>query len=196
MKITHVDIHLLEKKLNYQMIISRGGFSIRRHAIVQIHTDEGIVGFGEGIGDAQKITLLLQSGLIKSLIGKNPLNINLIISDLTKSNVYFEAMGSFMSAISAIEMACIDIKAKYVNLSVSDLLGGSCHQTFEAYASDVYWEKDGEKMAENALRIKKLGYKAIKVHIGVESPTLEFEIIKKIRDKIGYDLKLMLDLNA
>jgi D-galactarolactone cycloisomerase len=196
MKITHVDIHLLEKKLNYQMNISRGGFSIRRHAIVQIHTDEGIMGFGEGIGDAQKITLLLQSSLSKSLIGKNPLNINLILSDLTKNNVYFEAMGSFMSALSAIEMACIDIKAKYANLSICDLLGGKCHEKFEVYASDVYWERDGDKMAENALRIKKLGIGAIKIHIGVESPSLEFEKIKKIREAIGYDTKLMLDLNA
>ncbi len=196
MKITQIDVHLLEKKLNYEMRISRGGFSIRRHAIVQIYTDEGIIGLGEGVGDAKRITSLLSSDLCSSIIGKDPLNINQILKELTKNNVYFEGMGSFLSALSAIEMACMDIKAKYSNLTISSLLGGALHKKLDVYASDVYWDKDAHKMAENALRIKNLGINVIKAHIGVESPALEYKRIEKIREYIGYDVKLMLDINA
>ena len=59
MKIVRVEAHLLEKRLNSSMWISRGGFSVRRHALVEVETDDGIVGYGEGIGDASRIQTLL-----------------------------------------------------------------------------------------------------------------------------------------
>ena len=48
MKIKEIRAHLLQKNLTSSMKISRGGFEIRRHMIVEVVTDEGITGLGEG----------------------------------------------------------------------------------------------------------------------------------------------------
>ena len=37
------------------MQISRGGFSIRNHTLVRVHTDEGVTGLGEDLGNAHLI---------------------------------------------------------------------------------------------------------------------------------------------
>ena len=50
MKIKEIRVHLLQKKLSSSMRISRGGFDVRHHLIVEVITDEGILGLGEGVG--------------------------------------------------------------------------------------------------------------------------------------------------
>ena len=49
MIITHIEVHLLKKPLASSMHISRGGFQVRQHALVKVHTDAGITGIGEGV---------------------------------------------------------------------------------------------------------------------------------------------------
>ena len=60
MKITRVKVFLLQKQLTSSMRISRGGFSVRNHAIVQVCTDEGITGLGEGVGNACLIKAIIE----------------------------------------------------------------------------------------------------------------------------------------
>ena len=60
MKITHIEVILLQKKLSSTMQISQGGFSIRNHTIVRVHTDEGVTGLGEGVGNAHLIEAILK----------------------------------------------------------------------------------------------------------------------------------------
>ena len=65
MKITEIKVFLLQKNLSSTMRISRGGFNIRNHTIVEVHTDEGITGLGEGVGNAHVVKAILE-GKFKS----------------------------------------------------------------------------------------------------------------------------------
>ena len=121
---------------------------------------------------------------------------NEIKANLLGGDVYYERMGSAISAVSAIDIACWDIKGKALELPVHNLLGGKVCNRLESYASDVYWQEDPEKMASEAVRIKKLGFKKIKMHIGVKSPREEYHRIAAIKDAVGTDVQLMVDLNA
>ena len=60
MKITHIEVIVLQKKLSSSMQISRGGFAIRNHTLVRVHTDSGISGLGEGIGNALLVKAILK----------------------------------------------------------------------------------------------------------------------------------------
>jgi L-alanine-DL-glutamate epimerase-like enolase superfamily enzyme len=51
-------------------------------------------------------------------------------------------------------------------------------------------------MGENASRIKSLGYGAIKAHLGCKSPREDISRIQALRDAIGLDIDLMIDLNG
>ena len=196
MKIKEIRAHLLQKNLTSSMKISRGGFEIRRHMIVEVVTDEGITGLGEGVGNARLIQQILQGFMIEQALGLDPMNIEAVRSKLIDSQVYMEQKGSVICAASAIEMACWDIKGKALNVPVFQLLGGLYRNKIEAYASDIYWEEDPKKMGENASRIKSFGYGAIKAHLGCKSPREDTSRIQALRDAIGLDIDLMIDLNG
>ena len=196
MKITEIRVHLLQKKLTSSMRISRGGFDVRNHLIVEVVTDEGITGLGEGIGNARLIQQILSGAMIDQALGLDPLNIESVRDKLIDSHVYMEQKGSVVCAVSAIEMACWDIKGKTLDVPVSQLLGGLYRDKIEAYASDVYWEEDPKKMGENASRIKNLGYGAIKAHLGCKSPREDTPRVQALREAMGPDMDLMIDLNA
>lgn len=195
MRISEIRVHLLHKELIAAMHISRGGFNIRTHAIVEVITDCGLIGVGEAIGSSSLIASIIEK-IKHKVIGLNPFNISSVRTHLLDSDVYYERAGSVVCAASAIEMACWDIKGKALNLPVHDLLGGKCRDSIEAYASDIYWQKDAEQMAEEARRIVGLGFQTIKAHLGVEGLRQETKRIERIRTSIGEDVDLMVDLNA
>jgi D-galactarolactone cycloisomerase len=196
MKIKEIRVHLLQKKLTSSMRISRGGFDVRHHLIVEVVTDEGVTGLGEGVGNAHLIQQILTGSMIEQALGLDPMNIEIMRSKLIDSRVYMEQKGSVICAASAIEMACWDIKGKALNVPVSQLLGGLCRNKVEAYASDIYWEENPQKMGENALRAKELGFSLLKAHLGCKSPKEETSRVQAMRDAIGPDIELMIDLNG
>ena len=196
MKITKVKVHLLEKKLTSTMQISRGGFTVRNHAIVQVETDEGISGLGEAIGNAKVTKACIDSHLAGLAIGMDPFAIESVRMKLLDSQVYFERMGSTICGASAIEMACWDIKAKALGVPLYELLGGMTKDNLELYASNIYWEKNPKDMGKTAEKILKRGIRTVKAHIGFNSPELDHERVKVLRSAIGPEANLMIDLNA
>jgi len=196
MKITKVNIFLLKRQLKTSMVISRGGFKVRQHTIVQIETDAGVTGLGEAIGNAPLNKAILAGGLAEKILGHDPFNIEKIRQVLTDSEVYFERKGSVICAASAIEMACWDIKGKALEQPVYDLLGGKLHEKLNVYASDIYWQESADAMADYAKGIMDDGFKAVKAHIGYLPPEQEMVRLEAIRNAIGEDSHFMIDINA
>jgi D-galactarolactone cycloisomerase len=196
MKITSVKVFLFRNELSSSMQISRGGFSVRHHTLVQVETDAGITGLGEGVGNAHLVKVLIEGQLGDMAIGLDPMNIETLRDKLIDSQVYFERQGSAICAASAIEMACWDIKGKALNLPVSKLLGGPVKDQIEVYASDVYWEESPDDMARNAERVAKLGFKTIKAHIGYGTPREDEKRVRALRNALGDSIDLIIDLNC
>ena len=196
MKITDVKVYLLHKKLSSPMRISRGGFTFREHAVVEVITDAGISGLGEGVGDPRMVKAIIEGVVGNEAKGLDPLDIESIRKKLLDGKVYFERKGSVICAVSAIETACWDILGKEQGVPVYQLLGGLTCDKIAVYASDVYWEKNPHSMASNAERIAKQGIRTIKVHLGCQPPEKEVERVRIIRESIGPEVSLMIDLNA
>ena len=93
MKIQEIRVHLLQKKLTSSMRISRGGFDVRHHLIIEVETDEGITGLGEGVGNARLIQQILLGSMIEQALGLDPNNIEIIRKKLIDSHVYMEQKG-------------------------------------------------------------------------------------------------------
>ena len=196
MQITRIEVFLLKRPLTSPMHISRGGFKVRQHALVKVHTDTGITGLGEGVGNAPLIKTIIDSQLSYEAVGLNPMNVEQLRERFFHAPVYFERKGSVVCAASAIEMACWDIKGKALDVPCYDLLGGLYRKRIPAYASDIYWEENIQYMADNACRIQDLGFNAIKVHVGWESPEKDRARVKAIREAVGPEMRLMVDINA
>lgn len=105
-----------------------------RWLFLKIETDEGISGWGEPIveGRAGTVQAAVEE-LSDYLIGKDPRRIEDLWQMMYRSGFY-RGGPILMSAISGIDQALWDIKGKYHNAPVSDLMGGACRDSVRVYS--------------------------------------------------------------
>src|SRR6476619_2853218 len=110
----------------------------------------------------------------------------------------FGRKGVAMTAISAIDIALWDLLGKSARQPVFRLLGGRTKDRIPVYASRLYAMPIPELRAE-AQRYKDEGYKMMKLRFGwgpldgAAGMQKNIELVRNVRDVIGYDLDLMTD---
>jgi L-alanine-DL-glutamate epimerase-like enolase superfamily enzyme len=196
MKITDVKVHVLAKKCATRVHASRGAGEYRFHAIVEVETDEGISGLGEGIGNASLVKTIVDTGLRDLAIGLDPFDVAVVYEKLARGTLYWEHKGSVVCAASGIETACWDIMGKALNVPVYKLLGGKVHDKVHAYASDLFWQEDPASMAKAAAAYVEQGFDIVKAHLGVLGPAEEEVRVRAMREAVGPDVGLMIDINC
>lgn len=130
MKITSVDVIKLK----------RLAFSAQTPVLCRINTDEGIYGYGEAgvsIMDFSVGSYELLKLFSPMLIGKDPMDHEVIYSQLAGSFWAEGNGGVIMAAISAIDTALWDIKGKALGVPVYKLLGGKQREKLRCYASQL-----------------------------------------------------------
>lgn len=105
-----------------------------RWLFLKIETDEGIVGWGEPIveGKAHTVQAAVEE-LSGYLIGKDPLNIEDHWQVMYRGGFY-RGGAILMSAIAGIDQALWDIKGKYHNAPIYQLMGGACRHSMKVYS--------------------------------------------------------------
>jgi len=196
MKIKSIESFILSDKLKESFYFSQWEYSERRICIIKITSDTGHVGWGEGYGPAN----LIREGvkyLTPFIIGQNPLETETIWSIMYLRTLDFARRGIFVSALSAIDVALWDLNGKILEQPVYLMLGGKKRDTIVPYASGMYFT-NGEKLCdilcEEAKQYVELGYKAMKMKVGL---CIEEDIkrVKMVREAIGANINLMIDAN-
>lgn len=105
-----------------------------RWLFLEMETDEGIVGWGEPVieGRADIVAAAVHS-LSRYFLGHDPLRIEGLWQAMHRTGFYHGGP-EIMSAISGIDQALWDIKDKYYNVPVYDLLGGRCRDRLRVYS--------------------------------------------------------------
>ena len=171
---------------------------------VKIYTDSGIYGIGEGslqYKDAALESEILDFG--KFLIDKDPFQIEFIWNSLYR-RVTWTGGAVTMSAISAIDLALWDIKAKTLDVPVYELLGGKVREKIPVYANGWFEGLKTPKDHSNAAEeVVKSGYKCLKFYpfIGkysIENENLNngVELVKAVRDTVGNNIQIGIDVRA
>ena len=101
-------------------------------------------------------------------------------------------------ALSAVDLALWDIKAKAAAEPLWHLLGGSSEKKVEAYNTDCGWlDRPKGKLVEDCRRmIEEEGFSAVKIKVGKPDPNEDFVRVKAVRKGIGSKPRLMVDANA
>jgi L-alanine-DL-glutamate epimerase-like enolase superfamily enzyme len=100
-------------------------------------------------------------------------------------------------ALSAIDIALWDLKAKAAGLPLWRLLGGDGEKKVEAYNTDGGWLNwSVEELVTDAKRLTQEGYPGVKIKIGSAEPNRDLDRIAAVRKAIGPRLKLMVDANG
>lgn len=133
-----------------------------RWLFLKLTTDEGIEGWGEPVieGRADTVAVAVQE-FWEYLKNKNPMNIEDLWQYMYRCGFY-RGGPEVMSAIAGIDQALWDIKGKYYNAPVYDLLGGACRDKIRVYR----WiggdrPDDVAKAAKEAV---DQGYNAVKMN--------------------------------
>jgi D-galactarolactone cycloisomerase len=196
MKIVDVESYVLTDKLEETFYFSQWEYSERKICIVKITTDSGHVGWGEGYGPAT----VLKAGidyLRQFIIGMDPLQSEVIWHKLYRRTLDYARRGILMASVSALDVAVWDLKGKILEEPVHLLLGGKKRDELLPYATGLYFRDSTaltDALVEEALHYKSLGYRAIKMKVGLGIEK-DIEHVSRVREAIGPDIHLMIDSN-
>jgi L-alanine-DL-glutamate epimerase-like enolase superfamily enzyme len=190
--IQQIEIYKLFIPLKEPFITSLGRDDYAANIVVIIRTDQGISGFGECSpympinGESIDTCFIVGQYFAKVLKNKNALDIEERIADMDKI-IYGNT-----SIKSAFDIALYDIASQHAGLPLYKFLGGENNKTIVTdYTVSI---GDPEKMAADAVKIKKEGYPAIKIKLGKNGAT-DVQRIKAIREAVGNEIPLRIDAN-
>jgi len=142
MKITQVRTFVARVPLGEKRFFSsQCAFPERTSMLVKVETDNGLVGWGEGgqYGPAEPVASCIKHVLSPELLGKDPRDRGKIWSELYALTRDFGQKGSYIEAMSAIDIALWDITGKALGEPVCRLLGGHVREDVPAYATGCYY---------------------------------------------------------
>jgi len=115
--------------------------------------------------------------------------------DTMQWHVHYVARGGIASfAISAIDIALWDLRAKKAELPLYKLLGGTVNYTKAYYGGiDLGFTKD--QLLSNIQNQLDRGHRAIKIKLGQKTLAEDIDRIAAVRELIGPDMPFMVDAN-
>jgi L-alanine-DL-glutamate epimerase-like enolase superfamily enzyme len=166
--------------------------------IAEIHTDVGVTGMGfvsAGGASSDIVATLIRRNLKAVVVGQNPL----LTDDLWR-RMHEQAVprrggeGIVRACMAAVDFALWDIKGKLLNAPVSALLGGSRGRV-ATYANCAHGLPP-DQLAAKAAGYVKQGHTALKIRGSFVSVHEATERVKHVREAIGPDVRLMVDVNG
>jgi L-alanine-DL-glutamate epimerase-like enolase superfamily enzyme len=170
--------------------------SERKFTFIVVETDAGLTGLGDAFGDQALMPAIIERRLRPMALGLNPCNIDAVWRRLFASRAFWETGGSVLCGISAIEVACWDIRGQAEGVPVCEMLGGRKREWIEGYASDLHWEEP-ERMADLAAAYVEQGFRCVKTHVGAPGEgDRDLERVAAVRQAIGPEVGFMIDVNT
>ncbi len=134
--------------------------------LVEVHTDEGIVGIGEAPGPTlPTIRTIIDAELTQFLVGQDPLRTEWLVNRMEEFTRNWSRIGAY--AISGIEIALLDIKGKALGVPVAELLGGFCRRDVPVVG--YLFIDEPEANARKAAAFVDAGYSELKLKVGATS---------------------------
>lgn len=178
---------------------------------IAIHTDEGLVGYGEATQSGNDaMTVLALRHFEKELVGQDPSNIISLWQQMVYPKTVFSGdMGRVgQTAISAIDQALWDIKGKALGTPVWQLLGGKLRDKIRVYANlnRGIFDRSPAGFATAAKSAIGAGFNAIKCtpfdevdykkadRAGVDADIdIGIARLAEVRNAVGSDVDLLVD---
>jgi L-alanine-DL-glutamate epimerase-like enolase superfamily enzyme len=206
MKITDIEVHLLggpvEERPHW---VSHFPVPAANELLVVLHTDAGISGFGLGSSNTSltQTAAMFGDGLKDLIIGADALAPERLYNnlfalgwqDIMARKGWSKAQ--LVLASAAVDIAMWDILGKQASLPLYRLFGGHRDQV-PCYVTCAYYRdgKDMDELRDEMRMLKSQGHKAFKAKIGALSLDEDMQRLRVVRDVIGDDAELMIDVNC
>ncbi|MGC7101368.1 mandelate racemase/muconate lactonizing enzyme family protein [Amycolatopsis lurida] len=175
------------------------GRSVKRDAVlVRVRTDDGLTGWGESHHGRAPGTIahLVNTALAPLLMGTDAADVVGAGSTLARAQLRGLGLGTAAAiAISGIDLALWDVRAKAAGWPLYRLLGGGS-RAIPAYAGGVaLGYQPPPALVDEVHRLRDKGFRAVKLRIG-DSPGADAERVATVREAHGPDLAVLTDANT
>lgn len=165
--------------------------------IVEVETDEGIIGLGEMGGGGESAEAVFRA-MKTYLVGHNPANLEEMRFKIANSTA--SLYNNRTQILAALEFACLDILGQKWNVPVYEILGGKLQDQvpFASYLFFRYADsktgagevRTAEQLINHAKDLKaKYGFTSHKLKGGVFHPEYELECYRALATEIGKNAK-------
>lgn len=162
--------------------------------LVRMTTDDGIVGWGEGLARYQPQAYAdIITGLLKpKYLGANPFEAARLWAGAFRA-MSGKSGGILMECLAAVDIATWDVMGKAAGQPIHRLLGGMGRKRVEAYASSISWnhEEMAKKQIAAGLAQK---YRMLKVKLGGTADE-SIAYARWVRDLVPAEVRLCADAN-
>lgn len=182
---------------------------IRCQFVVEVETDTGIVGLGEGGISGRELAMQgMLDHFATQLIGQDPRRIEHIWQQLYRG-AYFEGGTVLAATVSAIDIALWDILGKHLGVPVWQLLGGATRDRVPCFLSPGTLA--GPEVIDRAKAAVDSGWKVLRfgpgmldpqwravdgaVYDPMESLALAADLLREVREAVGPQIALAIDFH-
>ena len=192
MKITAVRLGKISVPLRTPFKTALRTVSSVEDVIVEIHTDDGRIGYGEApptgpiTGDTTLgIIGAIQDHIAKSIMGMDVDDFEDVLQKVQKSIV------GNTSAKAAVDMALWDLYGQKYGIPVYKLMGGARKNITTDITISV---NDPETMVRDSQIALDRGYDCLKMKVGI-NPEMDVARLKAVRQAVGNDVTIRIDAN-
>ena len=181
----------------------------RSAAFIEIHTDSGLVGWGETYAGYffPEVVPEVVEFFKPILLGQSPDDVETLWERMYRSGNYWCRVGLGVAIINGLEAALWDLRGKMHGRPVYELLGGRKHERLPCYASGGPSNYPKDQLAAKLDSYLGLGFRGVKIGAGshskehgwfspasaAEAADFEGDKIAFARQHAGPDVRLMLD---
>lgn len=193
MRITGINVTPVAVPLVEDELWAFGGRRGLVSVIVEVATDEGVVGLGEAPAyPSYDVVVGVLRSLEELVIGEDPLRIERLIRRIDAVGTWHHVRAT-SPAIASVEMACWDILGKVSSQPLVNLFGGRVRDEVEYFWYLV--RKDPAAMRADAKAAVEAGFGTLYAKVGWTDPRADVEIVEAVRDGAGPDALIRVDAN-
>lgn len=173
-------------------------FTFHGWLLVEVMTDEGLVGIGNAALAPRVTKQVIDLYLAPVLLGQNPWDVEYLWQHMYRRTMAFGRKGIGMVAISALDIALWDLLGKSARQPVYRLLGGRTKEKIPVYASRLY-SGPLDELADEARRYGEAGYRAVKLRFGwgpvdgAAGMQRNVDLVRTVRETLGDEVDVMAD---
>jgi len=173
-----------------------GEEEVFEQAFLEIATEEKERGIFGPVSNS--VAVIVERNLRPVILGEDPFAVEKIWDIMYRSQVHGRK-GETIMAVSAVDCALWDLIGKVKDEPVVRLLGGPVQDKVPAYASMLGFSLEPKDVARRCQEHVDEGFTAMKWFFrhgpgsGLSGVEKNIELVRTIRDSVGYDVDLMFD---
>lgn len=201
MKIVEVRSHVLQCDMPEELGYSQQFYNKRSAHLVEVITDEGIVGWGECFGPGNIAVAnkeIVEKVIQPMVIGMDPLDRDVIWHKVYNLLRDHGQKGMPLQSLSGVDIALWDLAGKIMGQPIHKLIGGAHRTDVAAYGYGMMLKRESvedhvARFTDEAVKIVAMGFNAVKMKTGL-GPNSDVRLCEAVAKGIG-DARFMVDAN-